>query len=73
MVSDSWDENNWDMLLTPSVSSFDFISYFLHTTYFNCVFEAILVAVYIFSLVNWAQTSVDAEKEFISAGGSVKT
>ena len=40
------------MLLTLSVSSSDFISYFLHTTYFNCVLEAILVAVYIFSLTS---------------------
>ena len=37
------------MLLTLSVSSSDFISYFLPiTTYFHCVLEAILVTIYIF-------------------------
>ena len=51
------------MLLTRSVSSSDFISYFLlTTTYFHCVLEAILVAIYTFSVVRRAQTSVHAEK-----------
>ena len=51
------------MLLTLPVSSSDSISHFLlTTTYFHCVLEAILVAIYTFSVVNRAQTSVDAEK-----------
>ena len=51
------------MLLTLSVSSSDSISYFLLTTiYFHCVLEAILVAIYTFSVVHQAQTTVDAEK-----------
>ena len=51
------------MLLTRSVSSSDSISYSLLTTaYLHCVLEVILVAIYIFSVVNRAQTSMDAEK-----------
>ena len=51
------------MLLTLSVSSSDFISYFLPIpTYFHCVLEAILVTIYIFFAAIQSQTRVDAEK-----------